>query len=88
MNVTLSKEAAASLESLVEAGTYPDIETALEAGIQALLDSDPAYLAELQELLDEGARSSEREGGRRAGPELVEHVQREGRKLRSARSPQ
>ena len=86
MNITLSDEAAATLEFLLEGGEYPDAESAVEAGIQALLESDPRYLAELQELLDEGARSSEREGGRRASLDLVEYVQQEGRRLRAARS--
>ena len=85
MNITLSDEAAATLEFLLEGGAYPDAESAVEAGIQALLESDPRYRAELRELLNAGLRSLDSKGGRPLNRELGESIKRAGRQRLAAR---
>ena len=88
MQVEISPEAAATIAQWVSRGTYADASEAVEEAVWRLKEADAAYIARLNEMIDEAIASLDAHGGTPWTPDLADRIIADGQKRRPWRLQQ
>ena len=85
MQVEISPEAAATIAQWLSRGMYADASEAVEEAVWRLKEADAAYVARLNEMIDEAVASLDAHGGTPWTPDLADRIIADGLKRRAAR---